>query len=643
MVLERAGESSETLRAEHGRHAKSHVSSCQKGSGRATPVHPDPNIEQAGEMSMRRTSNTRAVDSDRTRPRRRGAIETQATGSPRIECFRRWVRASVSTPSVREELHARVALYGPMGLPEMVEVVREIELACLTRFQALNRRMRYERREADVRDAKRRMSIEEYAEFIAGWDGRIKWLQDLRRYLEGGALPPRDRGRVNSEMPVLSVQLPDGDSPASSRSSSSRRSMRLVGWLRRRTMQLNSGGVEEMSQRDNGGARSSDGPAPLYQRLPRGPHHLGPEEVVRHQRLRMHGAMVEAVAANGYASTSVKQVIALAGVSRRVFYEQFANKQECFLATFDLIAIRAIKRIGMAYRAGTGDLRQHMAGAFAELINELVTNAKGASLTIVEAQTVGALGLFHLRRTMKTFEQMLASSFAHSPEAAELPTPIVRGIVGGVHEAVSLRLREGRADELPGLTDELVRWTLLFQAPSMPRMSACLAERARALSAQAEPVPLVLDLRHRTSGPRSSEISPTARGESRNGHNDRGEPDMPQQCRERLLQAVLDLTVLVGYHELSAPQIFEAAGVPGEVFLELFAGKEECFLAAFEEISYELLRIAADPDLVSAEWPDAVRRVIGGLMGLLATKPVYARTIATEAPGAGPKALVVRL
>ncbi len=394
-----------------------------------------------------------------------------------------------------------------------------------------------------------------------------------------------------------------------------------------------------MSQRDNGGARSSDGPAPLYQRLPRGPHHLGPEEVVRHQRLRMHGAMVEAVAANGYASTSVKQVIALAGVSRRVFYEQFANKQECFLATFDLIAIRAIKRIGMAYRAGTGDLRQHMAGAFAELINELVTNAKGASLTIVEAQTVGALGLFHLRRTMKTFEQMLASSFAHSPEAAELPTPIVRGIVGGVHEAVSLRLREGRADELPGLTDELVRWTLLFQAPSMPRMSACLAERARALSAQAEPVPLVLDLRHRTSGPRSSEISPTARGESRNGHNDRGEPDMPQQCRERLLQAVLDLTVLVGYHELSAPQIFEAAGVPGEVFLELFAGKEECFLAAFEEISYELLRIAADPDLVSAEWPDAVRRVIGGLMGLLATKPVYARTIATEAPGAGPKAL----
>ncbi len=394
-----------------------------------------------------------------------------------------------------------------------------------------------------------------------------------------------------------------------------------------------------MSQRGDGGSRSSDRPAPLYQRLPRGPHHLGREEVVRHQRLRMHGAMVEAVAASGYAGVSVKQVIALAGVSRRVFYEQFANKQECFLATFDLIAIRAIKRIGRAYRASTGDLRQRMAGAFAEFINELVTNARGASLAIVEAQTVGAPGLFHLRRTLKVFEQMLASSFVHSPEAAELPTPIVRGIVGGVYEAVSLRLREGRAEELPGLTDELVRWTLLFHTSSMPRMSACLAERARAFSAEAEPVPLVLGLGHRIYGIRGSEILPVAREGLWNGCDDRGEYDMPQQCRERLLRTVLNLTALGGYHELSAPQIFEAADVRGEVFFELFAGEEECFLAAFEEISYELLRTVADPDLVSAGWPYAVRRVIGGLMGLLATRPVYARMIAVEAPGAGPKVL----
>ncbi len=85
--------------------------------------------------------------------------------------------------------------------------------------------------------------------------------------------------------------------------------------------------------------------APIYKRLPYGPHRLPRGEVILHQRARIYGAMVEAVAHSGYERTSVKQVIGLAGVSRRSFYELFANKEECFLATFDLIAERDIKRM----------------------------------------------------------------------------------------------------------------------------------------------------------------------------------------------------------------------------------------------------------------------------------------------------------
>src|SRR3982074_2167060 len=93
---------------------------------------------------------------------------------------------------------------------------------------------------------------------------------------------------------------------------------------------------------------------PLYRRLPPGPHRLGRAEVIRHQRIRMYGAMVEAVAANGYEGTSGRQIIALAGVSRRSFYEHFANKQECLLATFDAIACSAMRRAGEAYLASDG-------------------------------------------------------------------------------------------------------------------------------------------------------------------------------------------------------------------------------------------------------------------------------------------------
>jgi hypothetical protein len=53
--------------------------------------------------------------------------------------------------------------------------------------------------------------------------------------------------------------------------------------------------------------------APLYERLPRGPHRLNHKQVIRNQRTRLHGAMVEGVAANGYEGTSIRQLVALAG------------------------------------------------------------------------------------------------------------------------------------------------------------------------------------------------------------------------------------------------------------------------------------------------------------------------------------------
>ena len=86
-----------------------------------------------------------------------------------------------------------------------------------------------------------------------------------------------------------------------------------------------------------------------------------------------------------------------------------------------------------------------------------------------------------------------------------------------------------------------------------------------------------------------------------------------------------------GSQKLTAPQIAEEARVPIEAFFELFAGRDECFLAAFDKLSDELLLLVADPDLVSSDWPTAVRRTIGKLMRYLAEHPLYAHTIAAEA------------
>jgi TetR/AcrR family transcriptional regulator len=369
-----------------------------------------------------------------------------------------------------------------------------------------------------------------------------------------------------------------------------------------------------MSSIHRGERQASNGSvAPLYERLPHGPHRLDQKEVVRHQRARMHGAMIEAVAASGYERTSVKQVVGLAGVSRRSFYEQFANKQECFLATFDLIATRGARRISEAYRATEGDLEERLTAAFREFADAVKANWKGASLVIVEAQTAGAPGLVRLRRATATFERMIASSFERAPGASPLPRPVVRGIAGGLHAAMSTCVREGSNAELSALGEEMLRWTLLFQTPAAERMAERLAERVRT---------------RLLNGQRAS-----------NGGAHRGGGVAGRDERERLLCHALRLAVVEDYRTLSAAQIAQEAGVPTDVFFELFKDRDECFLAALDMLGEELVGRVADPDLVSSDWPRAVRGAIAELMRYLAEHPLYARTIAAEAFAAGPVAI----
>jgi AcrR family transcriptional regulator len=351
--------------------------------------------------------------------------------------------------------------------------------------------------------------------------------------------------------------------------------------------------------------------APIYKRLPHGPHRLERNEVVLHQRARIHGAMVEAIAQHGYERTSVKQVIGLAGVSRRSFYEQFANKQECFLATFDLIVRRDVKQLRRAYLATEGTLEERARATFQSFAQATMEERNASVLVALEAQRAGPAGVMRLRKATSTCEQMLARSFAESPGAHPLPMSVVRGITGGLHGIASAFLRGG--DDVQGLDlgEEMLRWTLLFQTPAAERMGEQL--RAR------------LSMRMR-------EISATY------GQRLSGAEAPSRDDRTRLLQGMLRLVTYEEYRNLSAPQIADEANVPIDRFCELFSSKDDCFLQALDMIADELLAIVADPGLVSDAWPQAVRRVLARLMDYLASHPLHARTLAQEAFFAGNEA-----
>jgi AcrR family transcriptional regulator len=382
---------------------------------------------------------------------------------------------------------------------------------------------------------------------------------------------------------------------------------------RGRSLTTRGRGKRSTKERTNGPARTPAAAiAPIYKRLPHGPHRMERSEVVLHQRARIHGAIIEAVAQNTYEGTSVKQIIGLAGVSRRSFYEQFANKEECFLATFDLIVRRDIKELKKAYLACDGTLERRARAVFERFAQSTAEDRNATVLVVLEAQCAGQAGAMRLRRATGACEQMLAHSFAESPDSTALPKPIIRGITGGLLGAAAGYLRAGHTPDSIDLADELLRWTLLFQTPAAQDLNERMAAR--------------LNVRMR-------EISSTY------GHGLRGAESVGRDERTRLLQGILRLVTRENFRELSAPQIADEANLPVETFCELFDSKEECFLEALDMAGDEMLAIAADPALVSDDWPRAVRRVLAELTHYLADHPLHARALSQEAFFSGAQSL----
>ncbi|HEX4188485.1 MAG TPA: helix-turn-helix domain-containing protein [Solirubrobacteraceae bacterium] len=192
-------------------------------------------------------------------------------------------------------------------------------------------------------------------------------------------------------------------------------------------------------------------PRPLYQRLPPGPHGVPREDVARNQRTRLYGAMIEAIWQFGYRNTSVADVLALAGVSRRTFYEHFANKEACFLATFNIILARERKRMIEAWDGEHG-WSNRLYAACSALLGGAAADPRGLHLVLVEASTAGSNTRTCAQQTAATFARMLASAHRLTPDR-RLPPLAPTAIVGGIRHIIVRRLLERREQELLRLTD----------------------------------------------------------------------------------------------------------------------------------------------------------------------------------------------
>ena len=169
----------------------------------------------------------------------------------------------------------------------------------------------------------------------------------------------------------------------------------------------------------------------------------------------MLGAAARIVGEVGYGGMSVARITSRAGVSRRTFYEQFEDREDCFLALFDEALERASgvarEAAATAVAAGAGEHwhERVRAGLFALLA--LVEDDPGiGSLLIVDALAVGPRVLERRARALEALKTVVdvGKIEAKKTRGAPAPPPLLtaEGVLGAVLSVIHARLLERTAE-----------------------------------------------------------------------------------------------------------------------------------------------------------------------------------------------------
>jgi AcrR family transcriptional regulator len=357
-----------------------------------------------------------------------------------------------------------------------------------------------------------------------------------------------------------------------------------------------------MSPASTAGQRTTT-PA-LYRKLRPRPNGPSRDEVKSNQRARLQGATIEAIAARGFEATSVAELCRLAGVSKRTFYEQFDNKQTCFLSTYDRIMECTIARISAARPLHEG-WEAGLQAVLAALAQGVVDMPKAAHLALLEALPAGPATLARRDSARADTEWLLTSSFEESVHDVTLPPAVATGIVCGVERVMRSCLRDGREEQIEMLASELAEW-------ARPYGSAALADLPALVSA--------------TGDPSSAPLTSRPRARHGSGHT-------------RIVRAAAEITADDGYEELTAAKIARRAGVPESAFWHSYESTEECFLDALDRVCLEALLAAVRAARTAEDPLLGMHRGLVALLECVASDPVLRSVAFVEVLTAGASAV----
>lgn len=180
----------------------------------------------------------------------------------------------------------------------------------------------------------------------------------------------------------------------------------------------------------------------------------------------------EAVAANGYAATSVADIIGRAKVSRATFYQLFDDKADCFLAACEMVSgvladvmSHELARMELESGATPIDKLDRLLRAY---LDAIAANPALARVFLAEVYAAGEAAIRRRRDAMERFVDLITAAYGDTPGllgtaleqrfAAEV-------LVGAVSSMVTNAVALGEVHRLSELREPLIHLAAQLTAP----------------------------------------------------------------------------------------------------------------------------------------------------------------------------------
>ncbi len=167
--------------------------------------------------------------------------------------------------------------------------------------------------------------------------------------------------------------------------------------------------------------------------------------------------MVDVCAERGYAETRVVDVINVAGVSRKTFYELFDDKQACFLAAFEVALAMLLDVTTGGFEApGGASWATRVRYGLAAFLKIIADRPAAARFAIVEIQAAGPKALARRDAAIRQFTHFIEAG--RSEASSELPGLTSLALVGGVYEFLYSEILHGATAQLLSRLPDLMYW-----------------------------------------------------------------------------------------------------------------------------------------------------------------------------------------